>query len=96
MISHAGKASGTNKMWLNVQSIPQQDQQSISFDLMDWKNKEKAVLISGIIINEIVEAKHREISNLKDHNVLEEVDDERQEFIESKWIVTEKLLMKNE
>ena len=41
MISCAGKASGTNKMWLNVQNIPQQDQQSVSSDLIDWKYKEE-------------------------------------------------------
>ena len=39
----------------------------------------------------MAEAKHREISNLKDH-VFEEVDDEGQEFIDSKWIVTEKII----
>ena len=46
MISHAGKASGTNKMWLKVQNIPQQDQQSVNFDLIDWKYTEEAVLMS--------------------------------------------------
>ena len=90
MLSCAGKASGTNKMWLNVQNIPQQDQQSANFDLIDWRYKEEAVLMSDSVIHEVAEAKQREISNLKDHNVSEEVDDEGQEFIESKWTVTEK------
>ena len=30
VISRAGKASGTNKMWLNVKNIPQRDQQLVS------------------------------------------------------------------
>ena len=50
VISRAGKASGTDKMWLNVQNIPQQDQQSVNFDLTDWKYKEEAVLMSDSVI----------------------------------------------
>ena len=92
MISGAGKASGTNKMGLNVKNIPQQDQQSVNFDLIDWKYEEEAVLMSDSVIHEVAEAKHREIINLKNHNVFEKVDDEGQEFIESKWIVTEKIV----
>ena len=79
MISCAGKASGTNKMWLNVQTIPHQDQQSVNFHLIDWKYKEEAVLMSDSIIHEVAEAKHQEISNLKEHNVFEEVYNEGQE-----------------
>ena len=58
MISRAGKASGTNKMWLNVQNLPQQDQQSVNFDLIDWKYKEEVALMSNSVIHEIAEAKH--------------------------------------
>ena len=46
VISCAGKASGTNKMWLNVQNILQQDQQSVNFDLIRWKYKECVCLIA--------------------------------------------------
>ena len=60
--------------------MPQQDQQSVNFGLIDWKYKEEAVLISDSVIHEVAEVKHREISNLKDHNVFEELDDEGQEF----------------
>ena len=78
-------------------NVPQQDQLSVNFDLIDSKYKEKAVLVSDSVIHEVAEARHREISNLKDHNVFEEVKDERQAFIESQWIVTEKKsLIKNE
>ena len=45
-------------MWLNVQNTPQQDQQSVNFDLIDWKYKEETVLISGSVIHEAAEAKH--------------------------------------
>ena len=46
-------------MWLNVQIIPQQDQQSVNFDLIHWKYKEEAVLMSDSVIHEVAEVKHR-------------------------------------
>ena len=58
VISRAGKTSGTSKMWLNVQNIPQRDQQSMNFDLIDWKYKEEAVLMSDSAVHEVAEAKH--------------------------------------
>ena len=66
-----------------MQNIPQQDQQSVNFDLIDWKYKDETVLMSDSVIHKVAEAKHREISNLKDRNVFEEVDDEGQECTES-------------
>ena len=39
---------------------------------------------------EIIEAKNNEIKNLKTYETFEEVDDEGQETIGSRWIVTEK------
>ena len=52
--------------------------------------------MSDSVIQDVAEAKHREISNLNNRNVFEQVDDEGQEFIESKWIVTKQSLMVNE
>ena len=66
-----------------MQNIPQQDQQSVNFDLIDWKYKDETVLMSDSVIHKVAEAKHREINNLKDRNVFEEVDDEGQECTES-------------
>ena len=39
---------------------------------------------------EVIEAKNNEIKNLKTYETFEEVDDEGQETIGSRWIVTEK------
>ena len=39
---------------------------------------------------EVIEAKEKEIENLKTYETFEEVDDEGQETIGSRWIVTEK------
>ena len=39
---------------------------------------------------EIIEAKNNEIKNLKTYEIFEKVDDEGQETIGSRWIVTEK------
>ena len=51
--------------------------------------------MSEKVIPEAAAAIHKGISTLKDHNVFEEVRDEGQDFIESKWIVMEKSLMEN-
>ena len=39
---------------------------------------------------EVIEAKEKEIENLKLYEIFEEIDDEGQETIGSRWIVTEK------
>ena len=39
---------------------------------------------------EVIEAKEKEIENLKTYETFEEVNDEEQETIGSRWIVTEK------
>ena len=57
VLSRARKASGTNKTWLNVQNIPQEGQ-LVNFDLIDWKYKEEAVLMSDSVIHQVAEAKH--------------------------------------
>ena len=59
-------------------NIPQQDQQSVDFDLIQWKYKDEGVLMSDSVIHEVAEAKHREINNLKDRNVFGEVDEFRE------------------
>ena len=68
----------------------------MNFELTDLKYKEESVIMSQSVVHEVPETKHREISNLKDHNVFEKVDNEGQEFIESKWILTKKSLMEKE
>ena len=46
--------------------------------------------VKDMFSQEVVDAKERELNNLKEHNVFEEVPDTGQSTISSRWIITEK------
>ena len=94
VLNRAGKAGGKHEMWMNVQTIPDGKQISVNFDNIEWKAKEEVILLSSND-SHVMEAKALELQNLKDNNVYEVVEDNGQEFIETKWIVTEKLIDEN-
>ena len=91
VLNRAGKATGRHKMWLNVEDVPQKDQKSVDFNLAEWKFIDESVLFCGQDTHEIMEAKQKEIENLRKHGVFTELPDVGQDFIESRWVVTEKI-----
>ena len=94
VLNRAGKVGGKHEMWMNVQTVPDGKQISVNFDDVEWKAKEEVILLSSNN-SHVMEAKAMELQNLKDNNVYEVVKDNGQEFIETKWIVTEKVMDDN-
>ena len=94
VLNRRGKVGGKYDMWMNVQTIPDGKQISVNFDNVEWKAKEEVILLSSND-SRVMEAKALELQNLKDNNVYEVVEDNGQEFIETKWIVTEKSMDEN-
>ena len=47
VLNRAGKASGKNKLWMNIEEIPSHEQKSLDFGKAEWKFKEEAVLYCG-------------------------------------------------
>ena len=89
VLNRAGKAGGKHSMWMNVQTIADGKQMSVNFDNTEWKAVHEETLLASDD-SRVMEAKALELQNLKDNNVYEEVEDKGQEFIETKWIVSEK------
>ena len=91
IISRAGKASGRNKYWLNVKDLEDDTMKSVDFEnIRSWKNLNEEVLLCKSETFEIVEAKLRELENLKKNKVYNEVEDEGQSQVSVRWVITEK------
>ena len=90
MVNRAGKSGGTHKMWMNVQMLPKGEIVSVNFDVVEWKPKEETVMMTNNWDPQLAEAKAIELKNLEDNLVYEEADDVGQEYIDTKWHITEK------
>ena len=64
----------------------------MSFEEVEWREKVETVLMSENDFRGIIEAKHKEIANLIEHKVFVEHDDVGQEYIDTRWIITEKIV----
>lgn len=94
ILSLAGKRS--SKHWAdsyNVQDLQTGDKGWIN--LRDYTNVEKIEdeeeILLGFENNSVREAKEKELKNWRDNNVYEEVNDEGQKAISTRWVITEKV-----
>ena len=93
VLGKAGKATGKNKYWINVE---QADGQLRSINLEHVEKleiSEEVVLLSLKESYEDVEVKQAmalEMENWKHHDVFVEVDDEGQPGVSCRWVITEK------
>ena len=92
VINRAGKAKGKHKAWMNVQTLPTGEHKSVNFDLVEWKFKTESAMITNISVHNaaFAEAMSLEIQNLVDNEVFEEINDDGQNYIDTKWDFTEK------
>ena len=93
VLGKAGKATGKNKFWINVE---QADGQLKSLNLEHVENleiSEEVVLLSLKDSYEDVDVKQamaNEIQNWRHHDVFTEVEDEGQPGVSCRWVITEK------
>ena len=93
VMSRAGKASGKNKYWFNVKDLNDDSTKSEDFEnINSWKNINEEVLISKVERFEITEAKLKELNNLKNNNVHQELDYDNQNKTSRRWVITEKVI----
>ena len=94
VLSRAGKASGKNNAWFNLQNLDDNSFISVNFEVIEgWRNVDKEVLQNSAIEEsfDVVEAKMMEFKNWQTHNVYEEVPDNGQNCISVKWVITKKI-----
>ena len=90
VIGRGGTVRGCNKYYFNIQN---EDKSLSGLDVSKvegWKYADGVFLLSDLSTNEILNAKIKELDNLKSHNAMIEIDDQGQDAIDSRWIVTEK------
>ena len=97
VLSVQPKRSGTNGNWVNVHVDGDEKPSSVNWDkVLRWKEIEEAgeeVLFlnrDDELSQEIVDAKAKEVVNLIDNSVFEEVKDVGQSCVSCKWVITSK------
>ena len=89
------KPSGKWKGWVNVEVLGDHRPSSIDWDSEQWwkhiENVQNVLVLDVFngVTQEIVDAKVKELNNLKENNVYGSVDDVGQKTISSKWVITE-------
>ena len=98
VLSAQPKRNGKHKEWLNIQVTGENAPRSIAWkEVNAWKPVKTATEnVLWLSQNQewdqdVINAKKKEINNLKEHNVYEEVNNTRKErCISARWILTEK------
>ncbi len=94
-VSRAGKATGKNQFWFNIQHDDDSTFKSINFEVVtNWENVEKEaalIAVSSVHSFDVQAAKLAELENWRDHGVFEECPDDGQSFVSVRWVITKKL-----
>ena len=97
VLSAQPKRSGKWGDWLNVYLDGASEPSSLNWrNVVAWKrlpSPETVVLLSsaGKLSQKVLDAKQKEIDNLKENNVFDVVADHGQRRISTKWVITEKI-----
>ena len=100
VISRAGKVTGQYKNWFNVKD-DENDSKSVDLGSLAWERLDNSDTINETVNitgtpkeklkeNEIYEAKQKELQKLHFFNTYQEVEDNGQDLISTKWVITEK------
>ena len=90
ILSRAGKASGSNKNWYNVEHNDGK-QGSVNLDAVTWQKEESVNVCSKLAkSSEELLAKEKELQKLKDFDSYEVVKDNGRDAISTRWVVTQK------
>ena len=91
-LGHAGRATGINKYWVNIQK-PDDSMCSINLEqLKQWKeieDNETVFLLDSNDQIEVSQAKAQELQKWSEHNVYTEVDNKGEDYIPTRWVITE-------
>lgn len=95
VLGRAGKASGTNRYWINVENDTTGVKSSINLQRQEWEKIEETVNMVIVPRKEqnsekCIIAKQQELQKLKDFGTYEEVPDKGQQCISTRWILNEK------
>ncbi|CAC5406207.1 unnamed protein product [Mytilus coruscus] len=98
VLSKAGKTTGKNKHWYNVQDDIDEDKKSVDLDKVEWekvtgdsdKNEIGVNMTNSSFLNDEEIAKQTELSKLHNFDTYEECDDIGQNALSTRWVITTK------
>ena len=98
VLGRAGKVTGKNKNWYNVQKTESEKQKSVDLGQLQWKKIEKnhdtenfdIVLKAEAQSDECTVAKESELQKLKQFDTYEEVNDTGQWTLSTRWVINNK------
>ena len=93
VISRAGKASGRNRNYYNVKVEDSGEQLSVDLGNVEWEKAVEEVNVVLIPVNrhgeeECIKAKNDELEKLRQFDTYEEVDDDGQSRISTRWVLS--------
>ena len=97
VLSKQPKQTGRYKDWLNVQFIGENKPRSVDWSKVKWWRKtiQSSQVLFLSTSNEyeqrVIDAKLKELDNLKNNNVFKWVNNNGQKAVSTKWVVTEKI-----
>ena len=89
VLGRSGTAKGRNKWWSNIRGENGVLSSLNMEELDEWGYVDEEALLSHVESNDVLMAKMRELNNLKQHKVYDEVEDNNMRKIETTWIITE-------
>ena len=98
ILGKAGKNTGKNRDWYNIQDHINGSQKSLDFGKVEWKTldndtNEQVQFTEDIYKTDTIEqntAKQTELQKLLDFNTYQEVEDKGQDTISTRWVITTK------
>ena len=98
VLGRAGKNTGRNKNWFNVENRGSGEQKSLDLAIIEWKtldqSKNEEIHVTEDTCVDDTEkskfAKQAELQKLIDFHTYEEVEERGQDTISTRWVITEK------
>ena len=91
VISRAGKASGAHKYWLNTKDMQTGEIKPMNFsEITNWTMATDEILYCAENDPATLEAKLNELERWKEYSVYDEVEDQGNETISTRWVISEK------
>ena len=87
----AGKAGAANRNWFNVRNLQNDVNKSVDFSrVQEWYTIPVEVLYNANENSEISAAKNDEFEKWRQYEAYEEVEDQGQSAISTRWVITMK------
>ena len=95
VLGRAGKATGNNRYWYNIQDDISKDKKSLNLDKVEWQLITDDANVNSVqkqnnISSEDTSAKLAELQKLRHFNTYQEVKDCGQQTLSTRWVITNK------